>query len=67
MMSRGSGARVSKVVRHVFGPAGMHPGQQAEIDTVLANTTPSRSCPPAGAGKSLCHQVRAMLIPGMAA
>jgi ATP-dependent DNA helicase RecQ len=36
MRSRGSGARVSKVIRHVFGLADLRPGQRAVIDAVLA-------------------------------
>jgi ATP-dependent DNA helicase RecQ len=64
MISRGSGARVSKVVRHVFGLGDLRPGQQAVIDAVLAKRH-TLAIMPTGAGKSLCYQVPAMLMPGM--
>ncbi len=64
MRSRGSSARVSKVIRHVFGLADLRPGQQAVIDAVLAKRH-SLAIMPTGAGKSLCYQVPAMLMPGM--
>ena len=64
MISRGSGARVSKVIRHVFGLADLRPGQQAVIDAVLARRH-TLAIMPTGAGKSLCYQVPAMLMPGM--
>ena len=64
MTSRGSGARVSKVIRHVFGLADLRPGQQAVIDAVLAKRH-TLAIMPTGAGKSLCYQVPAMLMPGM--
>jgi ATP-dependent DNA helicase RecQ len=55
---------VSKVVRHVFGLAELRPGQQAVIDAVLARRH-TLAIMPTGAGKSLCYQVPAMLMPGM--
>jgi ATP-dependent DNA helicase RecQ len=55
---------VSKVIRHVFGLADLHPGQQAVIDAVLAKRH-TLAIMPTGAGKSLCYQVPAMLMPGM--
>ena len=64
MISRGSGARVSKVIRHVFGLADLRPGQQAVIDAVLAKRH-TLAIMPTAAGKSLCYQVPAMLMPGM--
>ena len=64
MIPRGSGARVSKVIRHVFGLADLRPGQQAVIDAVLAKRH-TLAVMPTGAGKSLCYQVPAMLMPGM--
>jgi ATP-dependent DNA helicase RecQ len=64
MTSRGSGARVSKVIRRVFGLADLRPGQQAVIDAVLAKRH-TLAIMPTGAGKSLCYQVPAMLMPGM--
>ena len=64
MISRGTGARVSKVIRQVFGLADLRPGQQAVIDAVLAKRH-TLAIMPTGAGKSLCYQVPAMLMPGM--
>ena len=64
MKAKASGARVSKVIRHVFGLAGLRPGQQAVIDAVLAKRH-TLAIMPTGAGKSLCYQVPAMLMPGM--
>jgi ATP-dependent DNA helicase RecQ len=55
---------VSKVVRHVFGLEELRPGQQAVIDAVLAKRH-TLAIMPTGAGKSLCYQVPAMLMPGM--
>jgi ATP-dependent DNA helicase RecQ len=64
MTARWSAARVSKVVRQVFGLAELRPGQQAVIDAVLAKRH-TLAIMPTGAGKSLCYQVPAMLMPGM--
>ena len=61
---RRNAARVSKVMRHVFGLAELRPGQQAVIDAVLAKCH-TLAIMPTGAGKSLCYQVPAMLMPGM--
>ena len=64
MTARRNAARVSKVIRHVFGLAELRPGQQAVIDAVLAKRH-TLAIMPTGAGKSLCYQVPAMLMPGM--
>jgi ATP-dependent DNA helicase RecQ len=64
MTSRRGVARVSKVIRQVFGLADLRPGQQAVIDAVLARHH-TLAIMPTGAGKSLCYQVPAMLMPGM--
>ncbi len=56
MRSRGSGARVSKVIRNVFGLADLLLGRQAVIDAVLAKRH-TLGIMPTGAGKSLCSQV----------
>ncbi len=64
MTTRPSGARVSKVVRQVFGVAALRPGQRAVIDAVLSKHH-TLAIMPTGAGKSLCYQVPAMLMPGM--
>ena len=63
-MSARNAARVARVVRQVFGLAELRPGQQAVIDTVLARRH-TLAIMPTGAGKSLCYQVPAMLMPGM--
>ena len=62
--SGSSRARVTKIVRQVFGLAEMRPGQQAVIDEVLAKHH-TLAIMPTGGGKSLCYQVPAMLMPGM--
>jgi ATP-dependent DNA helicase RecQ len=64
MTTRGSGARISKVMRQVFGVSELRPGQRAVIDAVLAKHH-TLAIMPTGAGKSLCYQVPAMLMPGM--
>lgn len=57
-------ARVARVTRQVFGHSELRPGQQAVIDAVLAGRH-TLAIMPTGAGKSLCYQVPAMLMPGM--
>jgi ATP-dependent DNA helicase RecQ len=57
-------ARVEAPVRTVFGLSALRPGQQAVIDAVLSKQH-TLAIMPAGAGKSLCYQVPAMLLPGM--
>lgn len=56
--------RIAHIVEKVFGLSGLRPGQQAVIDAVLAGTH-TLAIMPTGAGKSLCYQVPAMLMPGM--
>jgi ATP-dependent DNA helicase RecQ len=51
-------------VRTVFGLSALRPGQQAVIDAVLSKQH-TLAIMPTGAGKSLCYQVPAMLLPGM--
>jgi ATP-dependent DNA helicase RecQ len=55
--------RIAHIVTKVFGLSGLRPGQQAVIDAVLAGTH-TLAIMPTGAGKSLCYQVPAMLMPG---
>ena len=55
--------RIAHVVTKVFGLSGLRPGQQAVIDAVLAGTH-TLAIMPTGAGKSLCYQVPAVLLPG---
>ncbi len=63
-MIRSRRSRVAAVVRDVFGLSALRPGQQAVIDAVLAKQH-TLAIMPTGAGKSLCYQVPAMLMPGM--
>ena len=55
---------MSRLVRQVFGITDLRFGQQAVIDAVLAGRH-TLAIMPTGAGKSLCYQVPAMLMPGM--
>jgi ATP-dependent DNA helicase RecQ len=64
MTIRQRGSQISKVMRHVFGVSELRPGQQAVIDAVLAKRH-TLAIMPTGAGKSLCYQVPALLMPGM--
>jgi len=48
----------------VFGLADLRPGQEAVIESVLAKRH-TLAIMPTGAGKSLCYQVPAILMPGM--
>ena len=64
MTTRRRGAQIAKVLRDVFGVSELRPGQQAVIDAVLAKQH-TLAIMPTGAGKSLCYQVPAMLMPGM--
>jgi ATP-dependent DNA helicase RecQ len=56
--------QIAQIVTKVFGLSSLRPGQQAVIDAVLAGTH-TLAIMPTGAGKSLCYQVAAMLMPGM--
>ena len=64
MTARPGSDRIAKVMRHVFGVSELRPGQRAVIDAVLAGRH-TLAIMPTGAGKSLCYQVPAMLMPGM--
>jgi ATP-dependent DNA helicase RecQ len=64
MISRPRRSRIAQVVRQVFGLDELRPGQQAVIDAVLARQH-TLAIMPTGAGKSLCYQVPALLLPGM--
>jgi ATP-dependent DNA helicase RecQ len=56
--------QISRILTKVFGLSSLRPGQQAVIDSVLAGKH-TLAIMPTGAGKSLCYQVPAMLMPGM--
>jgi len=58
-----SATRVKRVLRETFGVTRLREGQQAVIDSVLAGR-PTLAIMPTGAGKSLCYQLPALLLPG---
>jgi ATP-dependent DNA helicase RecQ len=55
---------VKEVLQRVFGLSELRPGQAAVIDAVLAGQH-TLAIMPTAAGKSLCYQVPALLMPGM--
>ena len=57
-------ARVRRVLRGTFGIARLRAGQETVIHRVLAGL-PTVAIMPTGAGKSLCYQLPALLLPGL--
>jgi ATP-dependent DNA helicase RecQ len=55
--------RLRTALRDTFGIARLRPGQQSVIDRVLAARN-TLAIMPTGAGKSLCYQLPAVLLPG---
>ena len=55
--------RIARTLRSVFGLSALRPGQQEVIERVLEGRS-ALAVMPTGAGKSLCYQLPACLLPG---
>ena len=53
-----------EILKNVFGYTSFRQGQEAVIDTILSGRD-LLAVMPTGAGKSLCYQIPALLLPGM--
>ncbi|NLD58788.1 MAG: DNA helicase RecQ [Clostridiales bacterium] len=54
----------AKVLKRYFGHAEFRPGQEALIDALLAGRD-ALGVMPTGAGKSICYQLPALMLPGL--
>ena len=55
--------RLARLLRKTFGLKRLREGQEAVIGHVMAGE-PTLAVMPTGAGKSLCYQLPALLLPG---
>ncbi len=56
--------RKEAVLKQVFGYSSFHPGQEELIDAILSGRD-ALGIMPTGAGKSLCFQIPALMLPGI--